>query len=1330
MNIIAWNVRGAGKDRCASTIKDLKKAYVIDVFAVLEPRISGPRALSVAQSLGFSHYHIIDASGFSGGVWLLWNGNSVSLQVVAHSSQSIIALVTLRNHRWLLIVVYANPCPGIREALWKYFDGLIKASNLPWLVLGDFNDIVSMDEKCGDNFDQGGKRFGEWIDRNHLVDLGFSGAKFTWCNKRNAKGIIWKRLDRGLCSIDWRLLFPEAHLMHLPRVNSDHCPILDFVTNLWSSGDGHAVHRTASLVAPLGTWNQQVFGCLFTKKRHLLARLAGIQKKLCHEHNPFLSELEVELTKDYNLLLDQEEIFWLQKSRNTWLNEGDRNTRFFHLSTIVRRRRNKLEGLHNDFGDWITEKQSMKHIIVKYFQGLFSASDMVGDYALLPQLFPSLEGDELEGLSCPVSIEEIKNSVFAIGRLKTPGPDGFPTLFYQDYWGFCSDDIISFVQDCFNTASLPDHLNETLISLVPKVERPMCMNQLRPISLYNTLYKVVSKILVARLRPCMTKLVSPSQVSFVLGRQITDNIIVAQEVLHKFKSAKGKKGFIAWKIDLSKAYDRMQWPFIREVLWEAGIKGSILELLMQCITSVRYKAILNGELTDSFSPQCGIRQGDPLSPYIFVLCMEKLSHLIQQKIQDRAWKSVQICQAGPHISHLFFADDLILFGEATIDQAWLMKQCLDDFCQLSGQRVSFEKSMIFVSPNTNSELANAIVAISGSPLTASLGKYLGVPLIHTRVNKQTYQEVIAKVQMRLASWKSHTLSMAGRITLLQSVTAAIPIYTMQTAKLPMSLNRNFLWGHTSNTSKIHLVNWEQVCKPKVAGGLGIKRSSWMNQALLAKTGWRLLQHEQGLWSQVFHAKYLKQQNILAVKDSYFPCSSSVWRGVLYGNSALSKGIKWRVGSGDNVLFWTDRWLSCGPLYQYAIIDLSEEMLKLNVGDFLEGVWDVNCLRECLPLHIIHLILSVHAGFNGSGTDRYIWQFTPNGSFSVNSAYSSFFPAEASVKWDWQFLWRLRLPPKVKTFLWIVCHQKLLTNVQRQKRGLTQVPTCPRCDYPMETIAHLFKDCPFSLAIWNCLQIGDSSSPDMMEFKEWLLRNLQSKRMVYNGLPWPLVFALYLWFIWKWRCKGIFDQRFVMPVDPQQLILQYAWEWFNANKPPSPSYMPSVVQIHWIAPTHGVCKINTDGSRNSDSGSIGAGGLLRDNYGAWIKGFSVNLGVGSVLEAELWGIFWGLHLAWESGFRFVEVESDSCVAVALLSSSTISTHPLFSLISCCKLKVQAGWKCSVKHIFREQNVAADVLASKSSVFGPGVLYFTKVPDFLVTCLAEDAIGVSRSRVVGA
>ncbi|KAJ6725466.1 hypothetical protein OIU79_003776 [Salix purpurea] len=150
----------------------------------------------------------------------------VSLRVIAHASQSITALVHVQNKCWLLTVVYANPNPRIHESLWTYFDGLAKASNLPWLVMGDFNDIVCASEKCGGNHDSGGSAFVDWIDRNHLIDLGFSGSKFTWCNKRNAEGIIWKQIDRGLSNSAWRLLFPEAHLSHLTRINSDHCPIM------------------------------------------------------------------------------------------------------------------------------------------------------------------------------------------------------------------------------------------------------------------------------------------------------------------------------------------------------------------------------------------------------------------------------------------------------------------------------------------------------------------------------------------------------------------------------------------------------------------------------------------------------------------------------------------------------------------------------------------------------------------------------------------------------------------------------------------------------------------------------------------------------------------------------------------------------------------------------------------------------------------------------------------------------------------------------------------------------------------------------------------------
>ncbi|KAI5333294.1 hypothetical protein L3X38_023425 [Prunus dulcis] len=300
-----------------------------------------------------------------------------------------------------MVVEHAASTSGIRESLWAYFDGLAQAFKLPWLILGDFNDIACAAEKYGGNFDSGGQNFIDWIDRNQLIDLCFSGAKFTWCNKRNADGIIWKRLDRGLSNIAWRLLFHEAYLSHVPRVNSDHYPIMvrlssphlpdkdcvpfrfqamwfthpeffEFIANLWQSNNGNAVLKSAGLVSPLFSWNRQ---------------------------------LENELSTEYNLILEQEELFWLQKSRNTWLKEGDRNTQLFHLSTVIRRRRNKLEGLFGETG-------------------------LVDDYRLLPQFFPKLADSDLEGLSCEVTDDEVKNSMFAIGGLKTPGPDGFPALFY------------------------------------------------------------------------------------------------------------------------------------------------------------------------------------------------------------------------------------------------------------------------------------------------------------------------------------------------------------------------------------------------------------------------------------------------------------------------------------------------------------------------------------------------------------------------------------------------------------------------------------------------------------------------------------------------------------------------------------------------------------------------------------------------------------------------------------------------------------------------------------------------------------------------------------
>ncbi|BFG30493.1 hypothetical protein CerSpe_167670 [Prunus speciosa] len=202
----------------------------------------------------------------------------------------------------------------------------------------------------------------------------------------------------------------------------------------------------------------------------------------------------------------------------------------------------------------------------------------------------------------------------------------------------------------------------------------------------------------------------------------------------------------------------------------------------------------------------------------------------------------------------------------------------------------------------------------------------------------------------------------------------------------------------------------------------------------------------------------------------------------------------------------------------------------------------------------------------------------------------------------------------------------------------------------------------------------------------------------------------------------------MPSEPHKLIMQYAMDWFTACKPMLNSPKKCVVQVHWHAPLPGIFKLNTDGSRKSDSGAIGAGGLIRNSAGDWITGFAVNQGVGSSLEAELWGIFWGLHLAWDNGCSYVEVECDASSVVSLLAGPIASTHPLFSLINCCKLKMQQDWFCSLTHVFREQNSVADVLAHMSHDLAPGFHRFDLVPPCVCISLVADVCSLARPRVV--
>ncbi|CAL2229041.1 unnamed protein product [Prunus armeniaca] len=280
--------------------------------------------------------------------------------------------------------------------MWDYLSFVAASHNMPWLIAGDFNELLTTDEKFGGVLECKSEGFRNWVDGNEMIDLGYSGPKFTWNNKR-----VYARLDRAICNMQWRRLFPEANVQHLPRTTSDHNPIKiklssrfvvslhlrpfrfeamwmqheqfnEFISNVWGQAVGSALDKTYYLVQPLKGWNVNVFGHLKKRKACLLARLNGIQKDLCRGSNTFLSKLEISLIEEYNCVLEQEAMLWKQKSRLQWLQEGDRNTKFFHLTTIIRRRRNKIERLKNNEGVWVEEAQDIKGLAMAYFEQLFS----------------------------------------------------------------------------------------------------------------------------------------------------------------------------------------------------------------------------------------------------------------------------------------------------------------------------------------------------------------------------------------------------------------------------------------------------------------------------------------------------------------------------------------------------------------------------------------------------------------------------------------------------------------------------------------------------------------------------------------------------------------------------------------------------------------------------------------------------------------------------------------------------------------------------------------------------------------------------------------------
>ncbi|KAL5548684.1 hypothetical protein UlMin_003915 [Ulmus minor] len=391
-------------------------------------------------------------------------------------------------------------------------------------------------------------------------------------------------------------------------------------------------------------------------------------------------------------------------------------------------------------------------------------------------------------------------------------------LFFQKYWDIVGDEITYAALLVLNNDGDIHQWNQTLITLIPKIQSPTQVSEFRPISLCNVIYKLVSQTITNRFSRILDEVIGDQQSAFVPGHLITDNVLLGFETMHWLRQHRGgNTGYAALKLDMSKSYDRVEWPFLEGMMLRLGFAESWVKLIMKCVTSVSYSFLINRQVTRTVIPHRGLRQGDPLSPYLFVICAHGLSEMLACFEERKRFTGIKIASGCPSISHLFFADDSLIFCKAKLLEATHLKACLTSYAKASGH------------PNTRSNDKITICSVFGVNQVQSHELYLGLPTFSMK-NKRIQFGYIR-----------------DREVLMKLVVQSIPTYTMSCFILPDSLIHDieaacarFWWGSSTDHKKVHWKKWAELCRPKSEGASYVWKSILWGRNLVAKgIRWRV-----------------------------------------------------------------------------------------------------------------------------------------------------------------------------------------------------------------------------------------------------------------------------------------------------------------------------------------------------------------------------------------------------------------------------------------------------------------------------------------------------------
>lgn len=882
-SIACWNVRGLNKATRQVDVKSLLISNKVFLVGLLETKISSQHKDRVVNA--FNSWCMVanyDSDSY-GRIWVLWKDAKCTVRCVEQSSQFMHCEVLLHDLKVLVNItfIYGFNDPEGRTALWTDLRRIGDTVSLPWLLLGDFNTTLFLDERIrgGVTVPADVGELSSFTEDMELMDMKATGQIFTWCNNQQNEDRMYCKLDRVLINRTCFNRFPLAEAIFLERSASDHSPSIvrfhDAVVrgrhifrfcNYWISDS-----RFIDIVKQ--AWNIEIKGTpmyiivqklkrvkmqlkmlhrsdyarmsqRIEEKRNLLTEL---QRQV--QSNPLSLELqqcEKRAFKEYNQLLDAETSLLRQKSKAEWLEQGDLNTKYFHARVKERLSRTRITSIQDSAGIIVTDANAISQVFLDYYkqlldtkeQGLCSIDRAVFDRG------PVVSEQQGIELCRPVSVEEVKEAVWDIPNSKSPGPDGFTAEFYRAAWDIIKVDVVAAIQDYFLNGKLLKQTNATLLTLVPKSRNPISAVDFRPIACCNIVYKIITKIITARLQPVLPGLIEQTQGAFLKKRSIIDNISICQGLVRNYHRNQGSPRCLM-KLDLRKAYDTIDWVFIREVMQAFKFPEEFIQRVIECITSPSFSIMINGSPQGYFHSSRGLRQGDPMSPYLFVLAMDYFAKLLQKLHDSAAFKYHPKCKELKLI-HLSFADDIMAFCKGDAVSPILLKEYIDRFANASGLKVNLQKSQVFFC-GVNDLLKGILLRQLGFSEGMLPIKYLGLPLIASKLSLIDCEPIMERIRKKIGSWSAKLLSYAGRVILIKSVLFHFQVYWSNVVLLPKGvikqiegLYMRYLWSGSSSYSNKAMVAWERVCLPRKEGGLGILQIQAWNKAAFAKLLWKII----------------------------------------------------------------------------------------------------------------------------------------------------------------------------------------------------------------------------------------------------------------------------------------------------------------------------------------------------------------------------------------------------------------------------------------------------------------------------------------------------------